>query len=155
MLTKTSENAIQILLYLALRDEEAPVAPKTLADDLGASPSYVAKITGLLVKAGILTAHRGTHGGVTLDRRPGGVTLLEIVEAAQGKILGDYCTEGAKPGEVCAFHAAMLELHRSIVDTLHRWTLGDLMKRPEPAAALRGKVPCRIACAVVHAAAQS
>jgi len=148
MLTKTSERAIQLLMYLALYGKGQPVSPGNLASQLGASSSYMAKITGLLVKAGILQAQRGAHGGVLLNSAPGSIPLLAVIEACQGRILGDYCTEDARLSRVCAFHQAMHELHQATVGVLSRWTIADLAAKPLPAPSLRGKIPCRAACVV-------
>jgi len=145
MLTKTSITAIQLLLYLVERKGRDPVAPAEAAAYLGASSTYLSKINTQLVKAQILAAHRGVNGGVTLARSPKDVTLLDIVEACQGKILGDYCTPHTKLDEVCAFHQAMVALQRAIVDTLRGWTLATLAARPRPAEHLRSKVACRMA----------
>jgi Rrf2 family protein len=147
VLTKTSETAIQTLLYLIRQDEHGPLPPIRLARILGASPSYLAKVCTLLVKADLLRAHRGTKGGVTFIRDPKDITLLEVVEVCQGRVLADYCQEWHDMRQVCAFHEAMNELHNAIVHTLERWTLADLAARPQPAESLRGAVSCRMACA--------
>jgi len=148
MLTKTSETAIRALVYLANRGgvDAAPVTPAEIADVLGVSRTYLSKICTLLVKADILRAHRGVRGGVVLSRPPEAVTLLEIVETCQGRILGDYCQEHDVPEEVCTFHEAMRELHHHIVGTLGRWTLHAIARRPSPAPALAGQVKCRMLC---------
>lgn len=146
MLTQTTETALQLLVYLSLRDGREPIPPSALAEYLGASPSYMAKITGNLVKAGILASTRGSHGGVSLAERPEDISLLAVVEACQGKILGDYCGGEAKPHQTCGFHQAMLEAHEALVSTLARWSVGDIAARPQPAPELRGKVDCKMGC---------
>ncbi|HOE67322.1 MAG TPA: Rrf2 family transcriptional regulator [Candidatus Hydrogenedentes bacterium] len=144
MLTKTSETAIQTLVYLALSEEKTPITPAHIAEILGASQTYLAKICTLLVKAGILRAQRGVKGGVVLGKSVQEITLLDIVEACQGRILGDYCQEHDKPEQVCGFHHAMYELHRNIVATLGCWTLADIAARPLPIPELRPFVRCRM-----------
>ena len=146
MLTKTSVTAIQALVYMAQLDGNGPVSPQDLARQLGASMTYLSKINTQLVKAGILVSHRGVRGGVTLARKPEQVSLLEIIEACQGRFLGDYCTSHEDAKAVCAFHIAMHELQAACVGTLSRWTLADLARKPLPAPELRAKVACRMAC---------
>ncbi|HPO15731.1 MAG TPA: Rrf2 family transcriptional regulator [Candidatus Hydrogenedentes bacterium] len=148
MLTKTSLNAIQALVYITRQDSAGPVPPNEIAERLGASPTYLGKINTELAKANILNAHRGVKGGVTLARPPDQITLLEVVEACQGKILGDYCTPYDKLNEVCAFHEAMYGLQQAIIKSLQQWTLRDLANRPLPAKHLRNKVACRMRCTV-------
>jgi Rrf2 family protein len=146
MVTKTAELGIQALVFLARHGQDAPVSPKTLAGRFDESPTYMAKVTGHLVKADLLRAHRGPHGGVTLSRPPEAITLLEAVEAGQGKVLPDFCEDVGKRTGVCAYHAAMRELHESIVEVLGRWTIDDIAQKPLPAQGLRSKVRCRMAC---------
>ncbi len=145
MLNQTTITAFQALVYLQLNDRGAPIAPGEVAAALGASPAYLAKINTQLVKAGVLRAHRGTKGGVTLARSPADTTLLEVVEACQGRMLGDYCQPYDDVSAVCGFHAAMHELQGCIISTLERWTLADLARKPLPDKELRSKVNCRMA----------
>ena len=146
MLTKTSITALRMLVYIAKGQNGNPVAPAEAAAALGASATYLSKTNTDLAKAGILMAHRGTKGGVTLARTPDQITLLDVVEACQGRILGDYCTPHDKLSQVCAFHHAMHELQAQIIATLSKWTLADMMRRPLPVEELRGKVQCRMDC---------
>ncbi|MBI5095133.1 MAG: Rrf2 family transcriptional regulator [Candidatus Hydrogenedentes bacterium] len=146
MLSKTSETAILALVYLCREGANGPVAPTQIAADLGASASYMAKVSASLTRAGLLRAHRGVKGGVTLSRQPSEISLLAIVEACQGHILGNYCQDDDRVELVCAFHHAMLELHRAFVGVLARWTLADLASRTQPAPELARVVNCRMAC---------
>jgi Rrf2 family protein len=145
MLTKTSETAILALIFMVRDESGAPLPPAAIAETLGASPTYLAKVCTALVKTGILRAHRGVKGGFTLAREPERITLLDIVEACQGRILGDYCQEHDRIDQVCAYHAAMYDLHRAIVTALERWTLADLAAKPGPAPQLEDMVNCRLA----------
>jgi len=132
MLTKTTETGIAALIYLALQKNPAPVSPRRIAVTLEVSPTYLAKISHMLVKAGILRSHRGALGGVSLGRAPEEITLLEIVAACQGQVLGSYCRDLEVLEGVCAFHRAMKEIHDLTVKILSRWTLAALIARPGP-----------------------
>jgi Rrf2 family protein len=107
----------------------------------------MAKICTLLAKADILASSRGMYGGVRLSRLPEQITLLEIVEACQGRILADYCQDHPRLAQVCAYHRAMHELHGAIVKTLEKWTLADMLGKPKPSPAVGDSVACRMACA--------
>ena len=144
MLTETSVAAIRVLVYLALKPEDVPVSARQFAAELGLSPSYLAKIIHLLTRAGLLSAHRGVHGGVTLAGSPKRITLLEVVETCQSPILADFCTAGARINQVCAFHRAMDELHGALTKVLGRWTVADLAAKPGPSAVLAKKGACRM-----------
>ncbi len=132
MLTRTTEAAIQSLIYLVLQDREEPVSPRQIAKQIDLSPTYLAKVANLLVKANILRAFRGAQGGVVLARPARTITLLEIVEACQGQVVGDFCREVEDLKQVCAFHNAMLEVHQALIGVLSKWTLADLAAQPHP-----------------------
>lgn len=144
MLTQTSELAIRILVYLIVNKPDRPLAPHVFARAFDASPSYTAKITGMLVKTGILAAHRGVRGGVTLNRSVDDVSLLEIIEVCQGKFLADYCQEFPDMGKVCAFHRVMKDVHGAIVKVLDNFSLADLAKQPLPAEGVALPIPCKM-----------
>jgi Rrf2 family protein len=142
-ITKTSLSAIRALLFLARNPPGAVFSPRRIAEELGESPTYMAKVSRLLVKVGILRAEKGVKGGVRLDRRPADISLLSVVEACQGSIVGNYCRVECDPGLTCAFHQAALELQAAVVRVLSRWSLAQLVEKPAPAARRRGgPIPC-------------
>lgn len=146
MVTQTSEIAIKALIYLALHHSDEPVPPHAIAARMGCSPTYLGKTMGQLVKAGILRSQRGPQGGMSLAHEPGKITVLMIVEACQGLLIGGYCRAiGDNIGPVCAYHQAMWDVRHSMVEALERWSLADLMKAPCPSGALAGNTECRMA----------
>lgn len=132
MLTKTTVVAIQALLLLATEreDDARPKTPRQLAARLGASPTYLGKILGLLSKGRMLTSVRGAHGGVHLARKPELITLLDVYTATQGPLIPDYCTGAKGARHACTFHTAMSELHQQLEGSLSRWTIADLAGKP-------------------------
>jgi len=142
MLTKTTLTAIRALIHIGGRSGGEPLSIRHIAEYLGESPTYLAKVARHLVMAGILRAHRGVMGGIELNRPPESITLRAIVEACQGAILADFCQETPTLNGTCAFHVAAAELHDAIVDVLSRWTLDEFVARPEPCGRACGSVPC-------------
>ncbi len=141
MLSGTSLSALRTLIYLG---QHAPVvvSPRRIAEELGESPTYLSKVTTQLVKAGVLRAEKGVKGGVQLALPATQVTMLAIVEACQGAIVGGYCRSACRPSEVCAFHKAALQLETAISETLRRWTLAELLKKPSRAEILADGFSC-------------
>jgi Rrf2 family protein len=142
MLGKTSLSALRSLLLLAHQDRDACWSPRRLAEALGESPTYLAKVTRHMVKAGILEAEKGVKGGVRLRRLPQEISLLAVVEACQGAIVGDYCKSARPEVSHCNFHRAALELQLAITTVLGRWTLADLLQKPYSSGNLAGGVTC-------------
>jgi len=142
MLTRTSITALRLLLEIEREPGGSFASLKGIADKLGESPTYLTKIARHLVRAGILRAQRGKTGGVILNRAPKEITLLAVVEACQGTILGNYCQGANVLCETCALHQAGAELHDAIIGVLSRWTLEDFIRQPRPSEAVRDKVRC-------------
>jgi Rrf2 family protein len=154
MLTRTCELAVKALVRLAQEGNRSPVPVRSLARPLGCSPTYLSKTLEHLARAGIVESRRGAQGGVLIRRPLRDITLLEIVEASQGTLVGDFCDANGMgiqdmdrhQGEFCAFHQAMLELHQRLKGILGNWTLADLMNRPQPAPHYRKFGGCRMLC---------
>lgn len=145
MLTQTSELAVNVLLYLGLRGrEEGPIGPKEIAVAIGASPTYTSKVCGQLARMNVIRTQRGPSGGIFLTRKPESLTLLEVVEACQGRILPNYCEDVSDRGSVCTYHLTMIELHHAITRILGSCSLADLMARPAPKRSVTMEGHCRI-----------
>jgi Rrf2 family protein len=141
MLSGTTLSAIRALLFIGQQGPDV-ISPKKIALELGESPSYLSKVSGLLVKAGVLRAEKGVKGGVQLARPPSHITLLEVVEACQGAPSGGYCRVDCDPAMACSFHQAALELEAATVSVLSRWTLAKLLKKPHVTRRFAGGYHC-------------
>ncbi len=84
-LTSKSEYAIHGLYYLANKPNGEVTYVSEIATDQNVSESYLAKIFQMLTREGLLVSYRGTSGGYTLSRPPEEITLMEVVEAVEGK----------------------------------------------------------------------
>ncbi len=144
MFSNTTITAIQALTYIALHNKQEPVSHLELTKHIHISTSYLSKIMTLLTKARLLNAHRGPSGGFTLNLPPEQITLLEIVEACEGKILGDYCKDTDDLDHVCSFHKAMYEVRVTLTTTLRKWTLDKIIQKPLPNEKLLPFVNCRM-----------
>lgn len=132
LMTKTTELGLQCVLYMAQQPAQRLVNPQEVAERLDESATYMAKVLRQLTRAGIIRSHRGAAGGFELARQSKHITLLDVVEACQGPIQGNYCQE--VPAErvplMCGWHQAMYELRESCRDVLARWTIAKILERP-------------------------
>jgi Rrf2 family protein len=88
--------AVRALAHLAAHEGVALVASHDLARVTGAPEKYLLKALNLLVRARLLHSLKGPHGGYRLARPAKAITLLEIVEAADGPLRGQVSeAEGA------------------------------------------------------------
>lgn len=142
MLGKTSLSALRATVLLAQQPEGTCWPPRKLAETLDESPTYMAKVVRHLVKCGVLEAEKGAKGGVRLVQPPEQITLLTITEACHGAIVGNFCKGNRPPSAQCSFHRAALELHQAITGVLVRWTVADLLERPQAKETSANEIPC-------------
>src|SRR6201992_1798219 len=84
-ITSKSRYAVVALAELA-RSGERPVPIKELAERRDIPEQFLEPLFSTLRRAGLLTSHRGMRGGYTLSRPPEEITVLEVVQALDGKI---------------------------------------------------------------------
>lgn len=132
IMTKTTELGLQSVLYLAQCPPGYLANPQEIADRLNESGAYIAKVLRLMTHSGIIRSHRGVSGGFELIRAKEDITLLDVVEACQGAIQGNYCRE--VPAEMvpnmCGYHQAMFELKETCRAVLSSWTVARILKNP-------------------------
>ena len=84
-ITSKSRYAVVALAELA-RSGDRPVPIKELAERREIPEQFLEQLFSTLRRAGLLTSHRGMRGGYTLSRPPEEITVLEVVQALDGKI---------------------------------------------------------------------
>ena len=107
LLSRTSEYAIQMVLYLSHHPTEEYVRIKTIADETNISYFKLGKVAQRLIKAHILNSYTGPNGGVALVKQPSEIRLFDIVSAIEGPDLFDRCVlglEGCGEANNCPIH---------------------------------------------------
>ncbi len=132
------EAALHCALVLAGLQEGRVLPGKSLAELHGVSETYLLKHLRGLAAAGIVDALPGPRGGYRLSRAPERITLLEIVEAIDGRGPAFVCREIRRRGpgksrNPCAYKADCFIKTRMIAaekvwrDALRAQTLTDLV----------------------------
>ncbi|WP_324717253.1 Rrf2 family transcriptional regulator [Carboxydochorda subterranea] len=135
-LTRQTDYAIRVALDLAGQPGHGSDV-RAIAGRQCVPEAYAAKIVQALARAGLVVTARGARGGVRLARDPAKVTLLEIVEAAEGPTLFTRCM--LWPGECpplaqCALHPILDGLREAVQGYLQSMTLEELARRAGPQA---------------------
>ncbi|MDD5368968.1 MAG: Rrf2 family transcriptional regulator [Anaerolineaceae bacterium] len=99
-ITRQADYALRAMLYLARLEPNQRAATSQIAEDQHIPPSFLAKIISQLSIAGLIHTSRGARGGVSLAHTAGEVSILEVVEAIDGPITLNECTED---GSACPF----------------------------------------------------
>jgi Rrf2 family nitric oxide-sensitive transcriptional repressor len=137
MFSQTVEYALRAVVDLASRDGQ-PVPIAAVAERTLVPKPYLAKILQTLTRAGIVTARRGTCGGVSLTRPADQVTLLEVVNAVEpvGRIA--ICPLGlpAHGHRLCPLHKRLDDALAAVEAAFAATTLVELVGTPSAAGPL-------------------
>jgi Rrf2 family protein len=120
-ITHQADYATRAILYLAQREKGKHIATGKVAKEQKIPSSFLAKIVSQLSIAGILQTSRGAHGGIWLARDPEDITLLEVVEAIDGPIRLNVCSDSS--GECtleddCPMHPVWCEAQDQLITKL-------------------------------------
>ncbi len=129
---------LRVMLELALRDGEGPIPVEEIASSQEISAHYIHLLIPALRRAGLVRARRGPKGGCLLSRPSSEITLLEAVEAVEGKTAPVECVGAgnscAKSGG-CAAREVWAEVAVAVEGVLGKTTLEELAQRQQRAPA--------------------
>ena len=128
--------AVTIALHsmiIITQNDDKQVNVNFISDQTGSSKYHVAKILQKLVKDGFLGSHRGPAGGFYLLHSPHDLTLLEIYEAIEGKIVNSRCpmNKAKCPFGDCVFEDMTIKMTEEFVNYLKNHTLAYYMDKKE------------------------
>ena len=102
---------------------------REVAEEMRLPPSYTPQLLGILARAGLAEAKAGRAGGYRLSRPPGAISVLEVIEAAEGNLVSRRCAIRGGPcrwDDVCALHPTVAKAADAIRTTLARTTLAEV-----------------------------
>jgi Rrf2 family protein len=128
-LSRTSSYAITFLVHLTHEKPDRFVPSHEVARELDLPERFLLKTLQPLVSAGILRSVRGPNGGYRLARAPKDITLLEVVEAVDGRLRGDAGTTSKEGAALDKRLQAVCDEALAVVrERLEKVTLADLAK---------------------------
>ena len=90
-ISRETDYATRVVLHLACLAPGALASIAEISLLRGLPVPFVRRMVGRLIKAGILQSSRGARGGVSLARPSGEISLLDVVEATEGRIALNIC----------------------------------------------------------------
>ncbi|MEB0043146.1 MULTISPECIES: Rrf2 family transcriptional regulator [unclassified Pseudomonas] len=137
------EYGIHCLIFLVgERGESREASVRELAELQGVPLDYLAKIFTKLAKANLVVATEGVRGGFKLAKPSDEISILDIVNAIDGRKLIFDCREirgrcalfeGSPPSWAlegsCAVHAAMSVAQNRMEEALAQQTILDLARK--------------------------
>lgn len=134
ILSRTSQYAVQALIYMATQPDATPVLNKDIAARLGVPAPYLAKILQSLAKGNLLFSFRGRLGGFCLREGGDKITLMQILLLTEGPMFTQSCLLGLKKCSdetACPLHFRWVPVKKKIIDLLQDTTLEKLAKAVE------------------------
>ncbi|MDR2220811.1 MAG: Rrf2 family transcriptional regulator [Methylobacillus sp.] len=137
LITRTSQYAVQSLIYIATQNQGLPILSREMAEKLHVPAAYLAKIMQMLCKGGLVTSYRGRFGGFCLREEPKKIDLMRILLITEGPEFTKDCLLGLKEcsdATACPMHNRWKPIKQEVITMLTEQTLAMLSE-----AVLTGK----------------
>lgn len=134
ILSRTSQYAIQALIYMATQPAATPVLNKDIAAHLGVPAPYLTKILQSMVKGSLLFSFRGRLGGFYLREGAQKTSLMQILQITEGVAFTESCLLGLKKCSdetACPLHFRWVPVKKEIIALLQETTLDQLARAVE------------------------
>lgn len=131
LFSRSTEYAIQAMLYLATKPPGERTLIKEIAPKLEIPIHFLAKILQTLSRKGLLISIKGPNGGFALGRPANEITLLQIVEIFDEPGFLDNCVIGlpkCSSDHPCPLHPTWADLKERIKNMLADESIEHLMK---------------------------
>lgn len=127
---KISEAASLAMHTMALlaHEPDRVHSAKGIAKTLNVSQNHLSKVLQRLSKTGLVESTRGPKGGFVLSLPAGRITLIDVYESIEGKLMANKCLF-EKPicnGSDCIFGDLLIDVQNEIKDYLSSRSLDDI-----------------------------
>jgi Rrf2 family nitric oxide-sensitive transcriptional repressor len=133
-LTQFSDYALRTLLFLGVDDGKV-VSVAEIARSYGISYHHLVKVAGMLVELGLVEAVRGRRGGLRLAKAPVEINVGWVVRRTEPDFhlveCFDAATDTCPITPACGLKHVLAEAQRRFLGALDRYTLADLLAKPE------------------------
>jgi Rrf2 family iron-sulfur cluster assembly transcriptional regulator len=130
-ITRAAEYAIRGLLDLCSQPEGSVCLLSEVSERQNIPASFLSKIFQNLSKAGMVSSSRGTGGGFVLAMDPRDISLLDVLEAIEGRVSLNVCVNNGTICEnmpTCAVHPVWCEAQEHLVQLLGNRNFAELAK---------------------------
>ncbi|MCF6346029.1 MAG: Rrf2 family transcriptional regulator [Thiomicrorhabdus sp.] len=127
-LTKHTDYAFRVLLYVAVKKNEELSTIKEITHAFDMSRDHVMKIVQKLSKAGFIKALRGKNGGIRLGRPANEIVITDVITLMEATLAPVNCEQpmcGIKQG--CKLADILFEAQDKYLSHLKQYSLADLV----------------------------
>ena len=129
-LSKKVEYGILALQYIA-RNSDKKVSAKEMSDSLNISFEFLSKTLQKLMKSGLIISRKGIHGGYTLAKEPGVITLADVIVALDENTSIVNCFDhnhdvSCERDDDCSLKGNMIGLQNQINKVFKNMTIAEM-----------------------------
>lgn len=127
-LGRRADYALRAVLDLARHGDDRRKS-REIGDEMGVPMTYLPQIMAELVRSGLVDSVAGPHGGYVLARPAADISLLEVIEAAEGDPASTECVLRGGPCRwdgICAMHVPWSRAQQAMLDQLGATSLADV-----------------------------
>lgn len=128
-LSRRGDYSVRSMLYMARHADDGRRKARQVAEAMEIPERYLTQILANLVAAGLLKATAGPDGGYELLKDPKEITLLQVVEAAEGPVSLERCVLRGGSCEwvdTCPVHETWSRAQQGMTEVLATTTFADL-----------------------------
>ena len=132
---QNTDYAFRALINLARRYGRDVVSTKVLAEEEDISYQFACKILQKLQSAKLVRSSMGPKGGYYLSKPPARVSLLEVIEAVQGRVSLNKCLladDECKRKPNCPVSKKLAQLQKHIESFLRGVTFDEFLDNGGP-----------------------
>lgn len=130
--TREGDYGIRSVLYLARQPFKKVSFVNEISEEYKIPRSFLAKILQKLVKAKIVRSYRGVKGGFSLARQAKDISVLDVLEAIEGKTAMNVCLMDKKKcdfSKQCPIHPVWITAQSRVTETLKKANFDDLARQ--------------------------
>lgn len=134
--------AVRAVLDLARAHGNTRRKAREISERMDIPHKYLPQVLGDLIRAGLVESVAGPDGGYSLARPSSEVSLLDVVEAAEGPVRNRKCLMRGGPchwGDACSLHDAWAEAQEKMVAQLAKTNFAHLARRDAALEKRKGK----------------
>ena len=139
-LSKKADYALIAVKHLALRSDRGSSSAREIAEQYHIPIELMAKVLQRLVRRGLLASQQGTHGGYQLARRPGQISVADVIQAIDGPVTVTACSiddERCDQFAKCNVRDPLWRVRERILTALGEYTIAELASDPPMPAPMR------------------
>jgi len=131
-ITREGDYGIRSVLYLSRQPFKKVSFVNEISEEYKIPRSFLAKILQKLVKAKVVRSYRGVKGGFSLAKQARDITVLDVLEAIEGRLAINLCLVDKKKcsfSKHCPTYFLWANVQSKVVDTLKKTNFDDLARQ--------------------------